>query len=302
MWSSGAGGVLAAADRRARLRAVGDLVDRAPAPCCRSWPSAPAGWVPRSASPRSSSASRRCPSSPPPSRPACSSSGSASAAPSCSPAALDAVGVRARARRALAVGAGASPCCLMGPTGAVFLLARQSYLTAAAPVALRARAMSTLGGVTRIGLFVGPLVGAPVVARWGPQAAFGVAVVAGLLAAALAVAHRRPRGAPRRRRPSDERACRSRRVVAAEPPGAAHRGAGRAGHRAGPVLAGGRRAAVGRARRPRRRADLARLRRRRLRRGGALLAGRHRHGPARPGLGRRAGRPCCSASGCSPCR
>jgi len=73
----------------------------------------------------------------------------------------------------------------MGPTGAVFLLARQSYLTAAAPVELRARAMSTLGGVTRIGLFVGPLVGAPLVARWGPQAAFGVAVVAGLLAAAL---------------------------------------------------------------------------------------------------------------------
>ncbi len=77
---------------------------------------------------------------------------------------------------------------LMGPTGAVFLLARQSYLTAAAPVAVRARAMSTLGGVTRIGLFVGPLIGAPVVARWGPQAAFAVAVVAGLLAAGLALA------------------------------------------------------------------------------------------------------------------
>lgn len=77
--------------------------------------------------------------------------------------------------------------CLMGPTGAVFLLARQSYLTAAAPVHLRARAMSTLGGVTRIGLFVGPLVGAPLVARWGPQAAFAVAVVAGLLAAGLAL-------------------------------------------------------------------------------------------------------------------
>ena len=50
---------------------------------------------------------------------------------------------------------------LMGPTGAVFLLARQSYLTAAAPVALRARAMSTLGGVTRIGLFLGPSSGLP---------------------------------------------------------------------------------------------------------------------------------------------
>lgn len=76
---------------------------------------------------------------------------------------------------------------LLGPSGAVFLLARQSYLTAAAPVALRARAMSTLGGVTRIGLFLGPLIGAPVVGRWGPQAAFGIAVGAGVLAAALAV-------------------------------------------------------------------------------------------------------------------
>ena len=46
--------------------------------------------------------------------------------------------------------------------------------------------MSTLGGVTRIGLFVGPFAGAPVVAAWGPQAAFGVAVVAGVLAALVA--------------------------------------------------------------------------------------------------------------------
>ncbi len=75
---------------------------------------------------------------------------------------------------------------LMGPSAAIFLLARQSYLTAAAPVHLRARAMSTLGGVTRIGLFIGPLVGASVVARWGPQAAFGVAVAGGLLASLLA--------------------------------------------------------------------------------------------------------------------
>lgn len=76
---------------------------------------------------------------------------------------------------------------LSGPTGAVFLLARQSYLTAAAPVHLRARAMSTLGGIGRVGMFVGPLLGAPIVARWGPQAAFGVAVAGGLSAALLAL-------------------------------------------------------------------------------------------------------------------
>ena len=107
---------------------------------------------------------------------------------------------------------------LMGPTGAVFLLARQSYLTAAAPVALRARAMSTLGGVTRIGLFVGPLIGAPVVARWGPQAAFAVAVVAGLLAALLALAHPRPRRPPR--------AAVRRARAGAGPPGRARRTVG----------------------------------------------------------------------------
>ncbi len=75
---------------------------------------------------------------------------------------------------------------LSGPTGAVFLLARQSYLTAAAPPLRRARAMSTLGGVARIGLFVGPFLGAPVVARWGPQAAFGIAAASGVLAALVA--------------------------------------------------------------------------------------------------------------------
>ncbi|MBR7742001.1 MFS transporter [Phycicoccus sp. BSK3Z-2] len=79
---------------------------------------------------------------------------------------------------------------LMGPSGAVFLLARQSYLTAAAPVEMRARAMSTLGGVGRIGLFVGPFVGAPLVAGWGPQAAYVVAVAGGL--GAVAVAWRYP--------------------------------------------------------------------------------------------------------------
>ena len=76
---------------------------------------------------------------------------------------------------------------LSGPTGAVFLLARQSYLTAAAPEGMRARAMSTLGGVARIGLFVGPLIGAPFVHAHGPQAAFGIAVVAGVAAAAVAL-------------------------------------------------------------------------------------------------------------------
>lgn len=75
---------------------------------------------------------------------------------------------------------------LMGTTGSVFLLARQSWLTARAPVRIRARAMSTMGGVQRIGLFVGPFVSAPIIAVWGTRAAYAVAVVAGILAAVWA--------------------------------------------------------------------------------------------------------------------
>lgn len=75
---------------------------------------------------------------------------------------------------------------LMGMTGSVFLLARQSWLTARAPVRIRARAMSTMGGVQRIGLFVGPFLAAPIIAVWGTQAAYAVAVASGLLAAVWA--------------------------------------------------------------------------------------------------------------------
>ncbi len=65
--------------------------------------------------------------------------------------------VRPRARRPLAVGARRR----RAPAGAHRAPSSswpgRATSTAAAPVALRARAMSTLGGVTRIGLFVGPL-------------------------------------------------------------------------------------------------------------------------------------------------
>ncbi|HET8767601.1 MAG TPA: MFS transporter [Pedococcus sp.] len=73
----------------------------------------------------------------------------------------------------------------MGFTSSMFLVARQAYLIDAVPYSMRARAMSTLGGVNRIGLFVGPFVGAPVIAAWGAQSAFGVAVVSGLAASLL---------------------------------------------------------------------------------------------------------------------
>ncbi|WP_432549002.1 MFS transporter [Kineococcus arenarius] len=72
----------------------------------------------------------------------------------------------------------------LGLAAGVWGLARQSYLTAAAPVRLRARALSTLGGVGRIGLFVGPFAGAAGTALLGRAGAYAVA---GLVVVAAAV-------------------------------------------------------------------------------------------------------------------
>ncbi len=96
--------------------------------------------------------------------------------------------------------------CLLGLAGALFGLARQAYLTDAVPVHLRARALSTLGGVGRIGIFIGPFVGALVVSRWGVGAAYLVGFVSSTAALLLVLVvpdittdHRkREAGMPRR--------------------------------------------------------------------------------------------------------
>jgi MFS family permease len=49
---------------------------------------------------------------------------------------------------------------VMGCGWSVWLLARFSYVTDVLPATMRGRALSTLGGVTRAGAFVGPLLGA----------------------------------------------------------------------------------------------------------------------------------------------
>ncbi len=74
-----------------------------------------------------------------------------------------------------------------GLAGAVFGLARQSYLTESVPVRMRARAMSTLGGTHRIGTFVGPFLGALVTSRFGVDGAYLLFVVAAAAAAMLIV-------------------------------------------------------------------------------------------------------------------
>ena len=74
------------------------------------------------------------------------------------------------------LGRSASACFMVGMSAAVFGLARQSYLTEAVPFRYRARALSTLGGVMRIGLFLGPFVAAAADPRaWASAAPTGPA-------------------------------------------------------------------------------------------------------------------------------
>jgi MFS family permease len=60
----------------------------------------------------------------------------------------------------IVIGAGV---LLVGATNSVYTLARQSYLTEVIHPLRRARALSTLGGVARIGLFIGPFAGAALI-------------------------------------------------------------------------------------------------------------------------------------------
>jgi MFS family permease len=79
---------------------------------------------------------------------------------------------------------------LIGSASSVFSLARQSYLTEMVPPHLRARALSSLGGVVRIGMFVGPFLGAGAMLLWGLAGAYYVSLVA--IAGAGLIAYRVP--------------------------------------------------------------------------------------------------------------
>ncbi len=76
-------------------------------------------------------------------------------------------------------------CFMVGMSQSVYNLARQSYMTEAVPVEYRARALSTLGGVMRIGMFAGPFLAAGAVHVFGLPAAYVLGIVAVLGAAAL---------------------------------------------------------------------------------------------------------------------
>lgn len=76
---------------------------------------------------------------------------------------------------------------LVGVSSAVFNLARQLYLTVMVEPRYRARALSSLGGSMRIGLFVGPFLGAAVMQPTGLGGAYLVGVVALVMAGAIAL-------------------------------------------------------------------------------------------------------------------
>lgn len=85
----------------------------------------------------------------------------------------------------------------IGLATSVFYLARQTYLIEVVPFALRARALSTLGGTHRIGMFVGPFAAALAMHVMGMAGAYWVAIVALIGAGILSFAIPELEAAPR---------------------------------------------------------------------------------------------------------
>ncbi|WP_280309726.1 MFS transporter [Nocardia abscessus] len=106
---------------------------------------------------------------------------------------LGAVGVLA-AIVAPNVGVLALGMLLNGAAGAVWGLARQSYLVAVVHGGDLGRAMSTLAGSMRLGFFCGPFLGAAVVHSLGPNGALWVQLVTTVISGAAMAAIRSPDG------------------------------------------------------------------------------------------------------------
>lgn len=77
---------------------------------------------------------------------------------------------------------------VVGVASSTYFLARQSYLTEVTAPLKRARVLSTLGGVHRIGQFIGPFLGAVMIAAGGLVAVYWMASVAAGLSVAAVVA------------------------------------------------------------------------------------------------------------------
>lgn len=95
-------------------------------------------------------------------------------------AALASVAVGAALSRSLWVFGGL--IFVMGCAWSIWLLARLSYVSERAPVEIRGRALSLLGGTNRVGNFVGPVVGGIVGSAFGLATAFYVQAALVILA------------------------------------------------------------------------------------------------------------------------
>lgn len=94
----------------------------------------------------------------------------------------------------LALDLGAGPIValriLAGVGTALWGLSRHTYIATAVPVASRGQAISTFGGVNRIGIFGGPALGGLIGTIWGMQASFiltGVMALAALITVVIAL-------------------------------------------------------------------------------------------------------------------
>ncbi|MGH3345463.1 MAG: MFS transporter [Nocardioides sp.] len=98
---------------------------------------------------------------------------------------LDAVAMAAAALTDSVMGLAAA-VVVSGMAWTTYLISRQGFMIDAVPAAYRARALSVLGGTYRIGVFVGPLVGAVLIHVWGLPAVFWFALAMSLAAGGLA--------------------------------------------------------------------------------------------------------------------
>jgi MFS family permease len=74
---------------------------------------------------------------------------------------------------------------ILGMTSSTFYLARQAYLIDVVPLPMRARAQSTLAGSHRIGLFIGPFLGAAAISLTDVRGAYVVAMASAVAAAVV---------------------------------------------------------------------------------------------------------------------
>lgn len=82
---------------------------------------------------------------------------------------------------------------IVGLLAAVFSLARHAFMTSYVPFSHRARALATLGGTFRLGVFIGPFIAATIIAVFGSsQAVFWVHLISCVATGALLVFMRDP--------------------------------------------------------------------------------------------------------------